>query len=224
MKGKVTFTQTETDTIISLIEQKLKSDSTTQKSIRQKIRNLGFYAKDDFGISGGYTVEDFLKVVTIINGKKNESKIKPIIKIREKTTSTRNLSDEAYILDLCDETLNLKGVRQYRFDFLRGDKGTKLPVDVFYASIKLVIEYREKQHTEEVKFFDKKITASGITRSEQRKKYDELRRTEIPKNDLSLIEFDYSEFGHNQAKRLLRERDKDIKIIEKKLRNYIEIK
>ena len=30
-------------------------------------------------------------------------------------------SDESYILNLCDEILGVKAVRQKRFDFLRGD-------------------------------------------------------------------------------------------------------
>ncbi|WP_312400138.1 hypothetical protein [Chryseobacterium sp.] len=130
-------------------------------------------------------------------------------------------SDEAYILNICDEILNLTGLRQHRFDFLRGDTGTKLPVDIYYPTLILVIEYREKQHSEEVQFFDKRITASGISRGEQRKRYDELRRTEIPKNGLDLIEFDYSEFEHTKEKRVLRNRDEDEKNIREKLKKYI---
>ncbi|HBR11622.1 MAG TPA: hypothetical protein DD740_05325 [Chryseobacterium sp.] len=147
-----------------------------------------------------------------------QTKAEPLKKAVEKNRAT---SDEAYILAICDEVLCLKGLRQHRFDFLRGDSGTKLPVDIYYPTLKLVIEYREKQHSEEVKFFDKKITVSGTNRGEQRKKYDELRRTEIPKNGLDLIEFDYSEFGHTKGKRLLRNREEDERIIREKLKNYI---
>ncbi|MDV3858721.1 hypothetical protein CMT88_11535 [Elizabethkingia anophelis] len=143
------------------------------------------------------------------------------MKLETKKVSNREHSDEAYILNLCDELLGLLGLRQHRFDFLKGDSGTKLPVDIYYPRLKLVIEYREKQHSEEVKFFDQRKTSSGMTRGEQRKKYDELRRIEIPKNDISLIEFDYSEFEHKKTKKLSREREKDIKIIETKLKNYI---
>lgn len=145
-------------------------------------------------------------------------KAKPLDKSLIKYRAT---SDEAYILDICDEVLGVKGLRQHRFDFLRGDSGTKLPVDIYYPTLTLVIEYREKQHTEEVAFFDKRITSSGISRAEQRRKYDELRRTEIPKNDLDLIEFDYSEFEHTKGKRLLRNREEDEKIIREKLKKVI---
>lgn len=144
-----------------------------------------------------------------------QNKAKPLEKAVAKNRAT---SDEAYVLDICDEVLGLKGLRQHRFDFLRGDSGTKLPVDVYYPTLKLVIEYREKQHTEAVAFFDKRVTSSGISRGEQRRKYDELRRTEIPKNGLELIEFDYSEFGHTKGKRLLRNREEDEKIIREKLK------
>lgn len=223
MKGKSTFTRAEADIIITLIKKKLESDTNTQKGIRNKIRNLGFYAKDDFGITGGYTVEDFLSVVTIEEGLlSNNTFYKPALKTDKPSRVTQRAnSDEAYILNICDEILNLKGLRQHRFDFLRGDSGTKLPVDIYYPRLKLVIEYREKQHTEEVAFFDKRITSSGISRGEQRKRYDELRRTEIPKNGLDLIEFDYSEFGHTKGKRLLRNKVEDEKIIREKLKNYI---
>jgi len=67
MKGKSTFTKTEAEAIVVLIKQKLKVDSITQKSIRNRIRALGFYASD-FGLNGGYKVEDFLRVVKVIEG------------------------------------------------------------------------------------------------------------------------------------------------------------
>jgi hypothetical protein len=152
------------------------------------------------------------------NKKLSRNKAKPLEKILIKNRAT---SDEAYILAICDDVIGLKGLRQHRFDFLKGDSGTKLPVDIFYPTQKLVIEYREKQHTEEVAFFDKRKTSSGISRGEQRKKYDELRRTEIPKNELEIIEFDYTEFGHTKGKRLLRNREEDEKIIREKLKKYI---
>ena len=53
------------------------------------------------------------------------------------------MRDEKYILELCDEILGEKGIRQHTFPFLRGDAGTKLPVDAFYKEHNLVVEYRE---------------------------------------------------------------------------------
>jgi hypothetical protein len=76
--------------------------------------------------------------------------------------------DESYVIDLCDRVLNLKAKRQHRFDFLRGDSGRKLPVDAYYeisVDRKLVVEYREMQHSEPVAFFDKRLTCSGCNRA-----------------------------------------------------------
>jgi len=92
--------------------------------------------------------------------------------------SSRQNSDEAYVLDLCDEILGQKASRQHKFDFLKGDSGRKLPVDGYYEELNLAIEYRERQHSEPVSHFDKphKMTVSGVHRGEQRKIYDQRRR------------------------------------------------
>ena len=134
--------------------------------------------------------------------------------------SKRAKSDEAYILDLCDEILKQKSLRQHRFDFLRGDTGIKLPVDAYYPEFNLVIEYREKQHTETVTFWDKKETASGISRGEQRKRYDERRRIQIPANGLKLLEIDYSQFDHYTNKKLRRNEEADGAVLIELLKNF----
>lgn len=140
MKGKSTFTKQEIEAISKLIAEKVVADSSTQKTIRRKIRNLGFYASD-FGLGGGYTVADFLGVI------KQEGSVAktPATLVSQKVESPkvptkRDHSDEAYILDICDTLLKQKGLRQHRFDFLRGDSGVKLPVDAYYPTLNLVIE------------------------------------------------------------------------------------
>lgn len=130
-------------------------------------------------------------------------------------------SDESYILNLCDEILGVKAVRQKRFDFLRGDpsksrpRGITLPVDAYYEECQLVVEYREKQHYEDVPLFDKKQTISNISRKEQRRKYD-LRREEIlPKHNLRVITIPYYYFEYDANKKLLRNREADIAVLKK---------
>lgn len=141
-----------------------------------------------------------------------------IQKITTQRPMVKSNSDERYVIDLCDEVLKQKSFRQHRFDFLRGDSGTKLPVDAYYPDLELVIEFREKQHSEEVKFFDRRQTVSGMGRGEQRKLYDQRRRDILPQNGIRLIEFDYSEFEHSRGKKLLRKRAEDLKVIIKKLK------
>ena len=216
MKGKSKFTEEEALQIESLITAKLQASSEKQKDFRAKIRALGFYATD-FNVPKGYTGDDFRRVVTITDHEANVE----LVGVKFSTTTQKatkcRVSDESYIIDLCDEVLKEKAIRQHRFAFLIGDTGVRLPVDAFYPASNLVIEYHERQHTEEVKFFDKRVTKSGITRGEQRKRYDEKRRVELPKHGLHLIELDYSEFGHNLNKKLLRDRQVDTEIIAKKV-------
>jgi hypothetical protein len=132
--------------------------------------------------------------------------------------------DESYVIDLCDRVLSLKAKRQHRFDFLRGTSGSRLPVDAYYeisVDRKLVIEYREMQHSEAVAFFDKRLTCSGCNRAEQRKRYDELRRKVLPQHGIRLIELDYSSFQHTTQKRLKMDATKDEAVIREKLSEFL---
>lgn len=125
--------------------------------------------------------------------------------------------DEEYILDLCDEILGQKCLRQHRFPFLAGDKGHKLPVDGYYPTLSLVVEYRERQHAEPVRFFDRRLTVTGVHRGEQRRIYDQRRRDVLPQHGIHLVELNVTEFLHDSRKRLLRERDEDVRHLRMRL-------
>ena len=157
------------------------------------------------------------------NNTADYSRAKEVVKKKEKLKATTKTTDrdENYVLDLCDEVLNLKGSRQHKFDFLTGDSGRKLPVDVFYKEHNLVIEYREYQHTNAVKHFDKpdKMTVSGVHRGEQRKIYDQRRRDVLPAKGIKLIEIDYTEFAHSKN-RIMRDKEKDMDVVRKMLEAY----
>lgn len=147
---------------------------------------------------------------------------KSVIKIARPSTK-----DEHYVLDICDKILRQTSSRQHKFDFLLGDtnsNGTaaRLPVDAYYDKLKLVVEYRERQHTESVTFFDKpnRMTVSGVHRGEQRKIYDERRRKLLPANGLTLIEISYSDFNHDNQKRIIRNEKQDTEVIRKFLQAY----
>ena len=131
--------------------------------------------------------------------------------LRNDSKGGRKNSDEYYVIGLCNEVLGIEGQQQYRFPFLLGDSGTPLPVDAYYPTLNLVVEYYERQHTETVKFFDRKMTVSGVSRGEQRRIYDERRRTELPKHGIRLVILGYSDFG--TSKKLLRNHDKDIEVV-----------
>lgn len=141
--------------------------------------------------------------------------------------SKRKNSDEHYVIDLCDEVLNEHANRQYCFEFLRGDPcssfplGKKLPVDAYYESLNLVVEYYERQHTESVKHFNKN-TISGVTRDKQRKIYDERRKKVLPENGIDLVVLSYTDFKHNIQKRLVRDRNADIEVVRQKLMPYFD--
>ncbi|MDA0193563.1 MAG: hypothetical protein O2951_00695 [Bacteroidetes bacterium] len=138
-------------------------------------------------------------------------------KPQKPSPSSRTNSDEAYVIDLCDEVLELKASQQHKFDFLVGDAGTKLPVDAYYESLNLVVEYREKQHTEPVKLFDQRQTVSGVSRGEQRQLYDQRRRDVLPENDIELIEISYEDFNYDNSKKIIRDNEKDLEVVKKLL-------
>ena len=120
---------------------------------------------------------------------------------------SRSNSDEHYVIDLCDEILGQTASRQNRFDFLRGDYGTTLPVDAYYPSLNLVIEYYESQHSESTPFFDKRQTVSGVSRGEQRRIYDLRRQEVLPKHGINVVVIPYTAFG--STKKIVRNPQSD---------------
>lgn len=135
----------------------------------------------------------------------------------------KDKSDEHYVIGLCSKILNQeKEVKmQHGFDFLRGDilkdgvllenVGRKLPVDAYYEKFNLVVEYWERQHTEQVPFFDKKKTCDGRSRAQQRVIYDQRRKELLPKNGIKLVIIKYSDFG--ERKRLNRNSEYDMAVV-----------
>jgi len=68
-----------------------------------------------------------------------------------------------------------------------------LPVDAYYPDFKLVLEFKEAQHySDRVPLWNKRITATGQARKEQRRKYDKRREEGLPANEIKLlIIYDY---------------------------------
>jgi len=129
----------------------------------------------------------------------------------------RETSDEAYVLDLCDQVLGTVGRRQHRFDWLRGDPGKgqrqiALPVDGYWPDQHLVIEYRELQHDRPVPHFDKpdRLTVSGVHRGEQRALYDARRDALIPVHGLRLVILRPADLSSDSRGRLRRHTEHDL--------------
>lgn len=139
---------------------------------------------------------------------------------------SRGTSDECYVIDLCDDALGCKASRQHRFDFLLGDPSilsgrcARLPVDAYYREISLVVEFMERQHSEVVPFFDRRITGTGVARSEQRKIYDQRRATVLPLHGIRLVTISVSEFLQRQHK-VLRNIESDRSTIKSRLRDFL---
>jgi hypothetical protein len=139
---------------------------------------------------------------------------------------SRSLSDETYVIDLCDEALGRIALRQHSFDFLRGDagparQGKRLPVDAYYPELQLVVEYCERQHTEAIPFMDRRMTVSGVDRGTQRAIYDQRRRDVLPQHGIDLVELSYTDFAHDKNKRLRRRWPEDLDMVRQALARRI---
>jgi hypothetical protein len=134
----------------------------------------------------------------------------------------RQSSDEAYVIDICDETFGERALRQHRFPWLLGDPSAsgarvQLPVDAYYAQHGVVVEYRERQHTEATPFFDRRLTLSGVGRGEQRRIYDRRRADEIPAHGLRLVVISTDDLTADRRVRLRRDRLADSRVIRERL-------
>jgi hypothetical protein len=226
-------------TLHEAIEKLLKQTGRqmTTKEIADNLNKNKWYVKEDGSQITDFQIHGRTKnypryfnrdgsTVSLVGQEIRKSEkvnIRPVKKLNKKTTD----KDEQYVIDLCDKILGLTSIRQHKFDFLLGDKNAnglqaKLPVDSFYSELGLVIEYRERQHTENVNFFDKpdKVTVSGVHRGEQRRIYDERRRKLLPENGVDLIEISYSDLVHDNQKRLTRDLEKDEKRVREILKRY----
>ena len=233
-RGKRIFSCNELIEIINLVRQKEMVDSDAQKSIRRKIRKIGLRWDEIVGRTMKFNLDNLLKLfengilkvegndinscVDQVDASFLQSTIKPI-KIKgsefdhqEMAHKGRQASDEHYVIDLCDDVLGQKALRQHRFDFLMGDTGVRLPVDAYYPDLNLVVEYYESQHSESTPFFDRKKTVSSVSRGEQRRIYDQRRKELLPKHGIKLVIISYTDFG--VSKKLVRNYDKDLRVVE----------
>jgi hypothetical protein len=222
MKGKARFSAGEAALIRQLLRQRVGLPREQQKQVRDGLRAVGFYISDwDIGL----TPEGFDRLVregriAVVEGPAPSAS--PAGTTRGGASGG---SDEDYVIDLCDQVLGQSALRQHCFDFLHGDPGksgtgAKLPVDAYYESLRLVIEYEERQHMQEVPFFDRRQTVSGVSRGEQRQIYDQRRREVLPQQGIALVEFSFDDFAHDRRRRLLRRYADDLAVVRKRLARW----
>lgn len=218
--ARTRFSSREMERIEQLVRELEKAPADKQKGIRGKIRKIGLYWSE---VAGGkaYTVQNLrmlvqqgtIKVDGAVYSPSPLDVVREAAPVRVVRSGGRQNSDEQYVVELCNEAIGIQGEQQYRFPFLLGDSGTPLPVDVYYTKLNLVVEYYERQHTEAVKLFDRRMTVSGVSRGEQRKIYDERRRTELPKHGIKLVVISYSDFG--TTKKLVRDHNADLMVVKR---------
>lgn len=59
MKGKRTFTKHEEKQLLKLIAEKVITERSQQKHIRQQMRDIGFYISDFTSSKQGFNLDDF---------------------------------------------------------------------------------------------------------------------------------------------------------------------
>lgn len=228
-----------------------KEDCIAAKDIMPALINAGVFTKDTKKglpfrkVLRALDEENALDKIPFVHAERTEKNTywylvregaKYIPKVETATISKKQFglnkrvnSDENYILNLCDELLNDTASRQHRFPFLLGDfhkdkkSRTKLPVDGFYENINLVIEYRDKQPTEETPVLDKPTvkTISGVSRDEQRKIYDQRRRDVLLRKTINLIEINYYAFEYDSQLNIIRNKEKDIEIVKELIKDFL---
>lgn len=63
MGGRLTFTKTEIDELRSLLRDLRRADRSRQKTIRARMRRMGFYITDFSHDADGFTVSDLDEMV-----------------------------------------------------------------------------------------------------------------------------------------------------------------
>lgn len=102
----------------------------------------------------------------------------------------------AYVIGLVTELVGEEPEREKRFDWALGDASAKtgrtvrLPFDAVWERRRLIVEVDEDQHRRPVEWWDKPtvMTVTGVHRGEQRRIYDERKRTAARSEGYTVVE------------------------------------
>lgn len=104
-------------------------------------------------------------------------------------TSCQESKGEKYISNILDD-LNIKFIRQHKFNDCRGDKGKKycrkLPFDFYLPDHNVMIEYDGKQHFEPVSRF------GGVDGFNKTKRNDEIKNEFCRKKNIKMVRIPYT--------------------------------
>ena len=148
---------------------------------------------------------------------------------KQKRALERSNSDEVYLMGLIDELLNQTGSRKHTFEYLLGDihqngkKRTKLPIDLYYKELNLVLEFVEHSDSKKnaIDSKEERLTVSGITRAEQRLKYFNRKRKVLTEKDKSFIEIPLNDFEVDDSVKLIRNKGNDERVLRGLLSEFV---
>lgn len=146
---------------------------------------------------------------------------------KQKRAIERANSDEVYVLDVIDALLNEKGSRKHTFDYLWGDlhkngeTRTKLPIDVYFANLRLALEIVEHPEKNTADAKEEKQTVSGVSRAAQRLIYYERKKTALENKDIAFLDVPLELFEHDQDTRIIRDNDKVESVLRSLLSAFI---
>ena len=120
----------------------------------------------------------------------------------EQTSKFIELGDENYLLDLCDEILGQKALRQHLFHL--PDKGRNFPVHGYYPELNLALYYRKPPQSEVVTHLENISWISGRSLHREKEEEEFLQRCRelLPEKGIRLLEIHHSNFSYNKLKRL----------------------
>jgi len=239
------------EVIDNYFENHPSENSIAAKKIMPELINAGVFTKDEKSglplrkVLRALDAKNELHKIPLVHTERNETAtywyfvrkgaefvpteiVNPISK-KQREKNSRESTDEFYIVNLCNELLNEIASRQHTFDFLVGDlhrngkTKTELPIDAYYKDLNLAIEFLEKENSNSTENLDKpnKITISGVNRARQRKIYSQRKRIVLRQENIQLIEINYSVFECDEQNKLTRNKEEDVKILKRILKNFL---
>lgn len=127
----------------------------------------------------------------------------------EQTSRFVELGDENYLLDLCDEILDQKALRQHKFNFL--GEGRNLPFLGFYPNLNLALYYQKPPQSEVVTRLENINWISGRSLHREKEEEEFLQRCRelLSEKGIQHLEIHHSIFSYNKLKRMNRNLQKD---------------